>query len=117
MISAERKKFGLRAGRKTTKATRLSHCVLVHTREETGFCYISFSDDFEAHVAKEMPRGLAAFDPAFIQVDQARGVWVVQAVYIKDGKHSILWRAADKPTWIGKLRKEKPDGCHTNHKD
>lgn len=56
-----------------------------------------------------MPRGLAPFDPAFIQVDETRAGWEVKAVYIKDGVNVTLWKADAKPEWVGKLRKEKDD--------
>jgi hypothetical protein len=76
---------------------------------ETGYCYIKFSPAFEEFVGKELPRGLAPFDPAFIQVTETRGGWEVKAVYIQDGVNVTLWKAEAKPEWVGKLRKEKDD--------
>lgn len=113
MISGERKKFGLKQSRKPHGATKgglLGYTALVHTSTETGYCYIGFDTAFEDFVAKELPRGLAAFDPAYIQVTERGDVWEVQANYINDGTHAVLWRTTDKPSWIGKLRKEKADG-------
>jgi len=84
--------------------------LLVVTRcTDTGYCYINFSPAFEEFVGKNLPRGLAPFDPAYIQVTEHNQLWEVKAVYIKDGVNAVLWRSAEKPAWIGKLRKEKPD--------
>jgi hypothetical protein len=94
----------------TTTTLLISTSVLLNGPDETGYCYIAFSSDFEDFVAKEMPRGLAPFDAAFIRVSHLGDVWQVDAVYINDGTSRTLWRTAERPAWIGKVRKEKPDG-------
>ena len=109
MINKERKKFGLRPGRKPVKAQeRLLACTAsVHGPEQSGYCYIGFDPDFVSFVAKELPRGLAAYDPAFIEVSHLGDAWAVDAVYHYDGVRVTLWRTPEIPGWIGKLRKEK----------
>lgn len=116
MINQERKKFALAQGRKPGKSKepkRLTRTALVLAPNETGYCYIAFSQDFVDFVAKELPRGLAPFDPAYIRVAHLGDVWQIEAVYINDGTSEVLWRQKEMPTWIGKLRKERSDGCNT----
>jgi len=116
MINQERKKFALAQGRKPGKSKTpklLANTALIHAPNETGYCYIAFSQDFVDFVAKEMPRGLAPFDPAFIRVTHLNGFWHVDAVYVNDGTCEILWRQEAMPQWVGKLRKEKSDECDT----
>jgi len=116
MINQERKKFALTQARKpsdTGAARTLARTALVHAPNETGYCYIAFSEEFLAFVAKELPRGLAPFDPAFIRVSHLGDLWQVEAVYVQDGTSEILWRTPEIPKWVGKLRKEKVDGSDT----
>jgi hypothetical protein len=94
----------------------VARCALIDTTSEIGYCYIKFAEAFEDFVARELPRGLATFDPAFIQVSHLGEVWEIHAVYVNDGTRAILWRTSEKPAWIGKLRKEKSDGCNAETK-
>lgn len=116
MINKERKKFALKPRRSagcTATTPMLGSCVLVHGNEETGYCYISFSPDFEDFVAGKLPRGLAPFDPAYIRVREVRSAWRVEAVYVVDAVSVALWETPERPSWVGKLKQEKRDDPDT----
>lgn len=88
---------------------QLNNTCLVNTGEEVGYCYIRFSETFVDFVGKKLPRGVADFDPAYIEVVRAGGKWEIRATYYLDGVTKVLWKTADMPSWIGKLKKGKHD--------
>lgn len=112
MISGERKHFELRTIQRLRKALHpvLNNTCLVIAEEEMGYCYISFSESFIAHVGKVMPRGIAEFDPAYIEVRHTALGWEVSSVYYRDSHRRLLWRTGERPSWIGKLKKGKVNG-------
>lgn len=113
MINRERKSFGLSPAVRKPKVAdaRVSSTVSVKGAAEHGFCYVRFDQKFVDFVGKKLPRGASAFDPSFLEVTQCPEGWLVEAVYVRDGKRSPLWLAESKPQWVGNLRKEVGDGC------
>ena len=108
MINRERKKFGLSlcARRPLLQDRCLSATVSVIGVEGRGYCYIRFDQSFVDFLGQKMPRGVAPFDPCFVEVTQCREGWLVESVYARDGARSMLWLAKEKPKWVGTLRKE-----------
>lgn len=111
MKRGERKHFELsamiRAPRKPHKV--LSNTCLVSEDGTTGYCYIRFSDKLVEFVGKKLERGIAEFDPAYLEVIKTEKKWAIFACYYLDGMAVQLWETGTRPAWIGTLKRVKPD--------
>lgn len=114
MLSGERKKFALGSARKPMLVDGLSNTVIVYEDGEPRFCYVVFDPCFVAVVGKELPRGVSANDPAFVQVlfDRWQGKWVISACYVSDWEQRVLWMADEKPSWVKELKPIRQNNEH-----
>lgn len=103
-ISNERKKFALRALRRKPAKPHpsLSNTVLLEEAPKPCTCYVGFSEDLVKFVGTKLPRGVAAFDPAYLHVIhyENRKIWEVRAVYVRDDVAVLLWETPVRPAWI-----------------
>lgn len=65
---------------------------------ETGF--IDFTEDFVRFVGTELPYGVSAYRPAFIEVIESVGEWLVTARYYATPEvYEVLWITKERPQW------------------
>lgn len=111
-MSSEYKHFELRRAIRSSESPRVSTVVLV-TREDgkRGHCFVRFSDSFVRFVGQKLPRGVAEFDPAYLDViyTPATKTWVIRAFYLRDGVGAILWETGTAPSWLS-FRTETSNG-------
>lgn len=117
MINKERKHFGLvglsRAPRK--RHSVISNTCLVQDGETSGYCYIKFSESFVTFVGKKLHRGVAVFDPAFVEVVKVGESWEVWACYHRDAHRTMLWVTDRQPSWIETVKKVRANGNVQSH--
>lgn len=112
-MARELKKYGLRSTRKPTLNPRLSSTVCVIDEQGLpGYCYIAFEEALVDAVGLKLPRGVAEFDPAFLQVEwnAKRGRWIITAKYLNTEGYAVLWESESKPTWLNVIRYEGKNG-------
>lgn len=111
----EFKRYELRSTRRPAKATALSTTVSVlNEHGESGYCYVSFAEAFVHSVGKRLPRGVAEFEPAYIEVRYNRqlSAWEVWARYFGDGKGVLLWATDNRPSWLNFYKHEANNGTN-----
>ena len=103
MSRGERRSFGL-VPRRAVKVPdpRLSASVLLVEGGKGSVCTIGFHEALVQFVGQKLPRGVAAHDPAFLVVtqDERRGLWVVEAHYVRDTTTALLWETRERPSWL-----------------
>lgn len=101
----EPKKFNIRSARKPREGA-LSGVVVVRDLQGAGYSYIQFSDALESAVGKVMPRGVSAYDPAYLRaVELPGGVgWRIYAQYLHSSTRRFLWSVnGGKPEWLKRV--------------
>lgn len=99
----ELKHYGLKSARKARASGPVSSVVLVQREDgERGHCFVAFSPTFVQAVGKALTRGVADFDPAYIEVlyCHKRKAWAVWARYLNDHSGSALWHTPTVPSWL-----------------
>ena len=102
-MGRELKKYQIRATKRPAKNPLLSSTVVVRNEEGSiGYCYVNFSRELVEAVGKSLPGGVTEDDPAFLRVVYyaATKIWLVQAQHESGGKEILLWKTAEKPTWL-----------------
>lgn len=101
-MTKERQHYELRPARKPRPGPLASTVLITNMNGVRGFCYVSFSDSFVAFVGKKLPRGIASFDPAYLEVFYVprTKTWHIWAVYLTSGEGVQLWQSETKPTWL-----------------
>lgn len=108
LSAKELKKFQLKGLRRPPKYLNktLSNFVAVFENNTGDAHCIGFSDALVEYVGTKLPRGVAEYDPAFLEVKQVGGKtgWEVWAVYYHDAEKVLLWKAPDRPAWLKPLK-------------
>lgn len=120
MISGERKKFRIKPRQRIKHLhPRLSNTVKVTGEEPAGqgYCYISFDESLVDLVGRTLPRGVAVFDPAYLQVeyDGLQKKWHVWACYYKDEIRRPLWVTKERPEWLTIPKSSRGRNDKTTH--
>lgn len=103
MVRGERKKFGIKPARKLQRRyDDLVNVVKVTTEQRHSYCYITYAPALLEFVGSQMPRGVAAFDPVYLEVeeDARAGKWLVWGCYYVDNVRALLWTSSVKPQWV-----------------
>lgn len=111
MINKERKVFALEAKSRSrkTQAAPLTDIALVEDETGSGVVYIRFSEDLVRFVGREMPQGIAPYDPAYIAVRYrpASKDWLVSSCYLRGGPEVPLWITTTRPQWSTRVKRMK----------
>lgn len=116
-MPSELKKYKLKATRRPKASAYLASRVMVTDDQGiTGYCYITFSDEFVEAVGSALPQGVAIFSPAQIEVafDPIVKKWLIGASYIGRGLPVILWESDTRPTWVKRITSKEHNDTAKN---
>jgi hypothetical protein len=117
-MAKELAKYKLRStNRPATNPYLGTEIITVNEEGRRGSAYIGFGDAFVDAVAKALPRGISAFDPAFIQVEYRKDSkqWIISAAYLDGGDAVVLWSTANRPLWLKIIATRSNHGTRTKN--